>query len=75
MPSASPPSDMTFSVRSLIPIMMNVARMASGIETPMMNVLRKDLRKRRTTSIARMAPPTAASFTEFSASRMKPDWS
>ncbi len=54
---------------------MNVARIASGIDTPMMNVLRSDLRNSSTTNIASSAPPSAASRTDASASRMNPDWS
>ena len=73
MPNAMPPSDMTFSVRLPMPIAMNVASTASGIDRPTMSVFRSERRNSSTTSAARNAPTSAASFTEFNESRMKPD--
>jgi hypothetical protein len=73
MPNAIPPSDMTFSVSPPRPIAMNVAMTASGIERPTMIVLRSDRRNSSTTSEARKAPMSAASFTELIESRMNPD--
>ena len=64
VPSARPPSDMMLSVRSPMPIITNVASTASGIDTPMMNVLRNERRKMSTTSMARHAPTSAAPFTD-----------
>ncbi|MND08141.1 hypothetical protein D3C83_305710 [compost metagenome] len=56
-----------------MPIITNVARIASGIDTPMMNVLRNERRKMITISIARIAPVIAALRTELRASRMNDD--
>jgi hypothetical protein len=54
--------------------MVNVARMAMGMARPMMKVLRRDPRKRSTTSIARNAPTRAALRTAPIEARMKLAW-
>ena len=56
-----------------MPIITNVARIASGMDTAMMNVFRNDRRKISTMIIARIAPVTAAVCTAPSASRMNED--
>ncbi|MNC97362.1 hypothetical protein D3C83_149990 [compost metagenome] len=66
---------MMFSVRSAAPISTKAARIASGIDSPMMIVFRNERRNTRMTRAARTAPISAESRTEFSASRMNPDWS
>ncbi len=73
-PSASPPNDMMLSVSLPKPISTNVARIASGMASPMMTVLRTDWRKSSTTPIARMAPRSAASRTASSESRTNVAW-
>ena len=64
-----------FRVRLPSPIMTKVASTASGIDRPMMKVLRRLPRKSSTTSIASVAPMSAALRTPPTALRMKNDWS
>ncbi len=75
IPSARPPSVMMFSVSSPSPIITKVASTASGMESPMMNVLRRLPRNSSTTSMASVAPISAALRTPLKALRMKNDWS